>query len=363
VINFESEQQVLWMAGMDRYSEQFVDYELAWGPGTAKVLRRILIEQRKLSDPARVLAFGQPGLEASYEGAITADEVIPEELRIRLRKSGRQNVVLFITGFHLANYTPRDLLMAGDIVRQDDPDFHAKISEAVRGVENAVRFRQAWIEMVLRAARENPDSLIVVKGHPIEAEQLREQGAKRPYDAFQGIPNLVHFFDDVSVGDLLPHCGLFLHYGSTCASEAFLLGVPSVFVASQEIYGAVSSPSPYDYTDLGWPSSWHVDVTDGADLVHRHLTSGLPSGEGNEKMSKVMRDVFAVTREHMARERKYQPSRDIALFLLALDGRSPQQVPLRDPYLQEAISACGREMVDHCVDPILRDGYCQRLGL
>lgn len=363
VINFDSPQQILWMAGMDRYSRSLVDYEIAWGPATARILKRVLLEQEKLTESSRVLEFGHAGLESFFEGAPGEQSRIPAQVLSRLRSRQPRDVVLFITGFQLANYTDRDLVLAGDIVRQDDPEFESKFVEAVRGVERAFRFRAAWIEMVLRAAKENPGTLFVVKGHPIEAEQHLQSGVPSPYGVFDGVDNIVHFFDEVTIGDLLPHCGLFLHYGSTCASEAYLLGIPSVFVTSKEVYGSVTSPSPYDFSDLGWPSSWRVDVVDGPALVHRHLNEGLPEGEGNEKMSKVMREVFAITGEHVSGARKYRPSRDIALFLLALEGRTPQRVEVDDPHLRQAVSACGLEMLQHCGDPALRDTYRKRLGL
>jgi hypothetical protein len=348
VVNFDSRQQIEWMAGMDRYPDTLVDYEIAWGPRTAEVLRDILTGQGKISDPSRVVAMGHAGLEPQFEGDEAWEGKIPEPLLSRMVAAGRRNVVFIITGFQLAEYTPRDIMGAGDFLRPDDPEFPRKFEEACQGVQRAQRFRTAWAEMVLRTAEANPQALIVVKSHPIEAIFNDLHKRPNPYQVLERAPNVVHTFENIPVGAILRHCGLFLHYGSTCAIESFLQRVPSVFVSSREIYGDRPADA-YTFSDLGWPSAHRCDLEDVPALATRHFASPLAAAEEGTEMAKVLSDSFNIRSEHVLGNEPYQPSKEIARFLLDLDGICPQYIPDEDPYFRFAVAKWSARLAEHCL--------------
>jgi hypothetical protein len=348
VIDFRSEQHVRWFAGMDSYPSTFVDHELAWGSRSAEVLADVLVRQGKLSDPRRVHHFGHPGLEHHFEGDPGEDPALGAELLARLRSAGKDKVVFFITGFHLAEYGRQELIGAGDIVRKDDPDYDARLEEACRGAERARRFRARWAETVLRCAERRPDALFVVKAHPIERIFTEDLGHPDPYATLRGRPNIVHLYRNVPVAALLAHAGLFLHYGSTCAVETHLLGVPSVFVGSRDIYGNPDDTTAYDYGDLGWPSTWRADLEELPDLVDRHLDASLAVGDTAGDMGAVMETLFSIRKEHVDRTEPYRPSKAIAEFLESVAGEAPQAVADNDPHLRVALAEWAGPFIDFC---------------
>jgi len=348
VIDFRSEQHVRWFAGMDSYPSTFVDHELAWGSRSAEVLADVLVRQGKLSDPRRVHHFGHPGLEHHFEGDPGEDPALDGELLARLRSAGREKVVFFITGFHLAEYGRQELIGAGDIVRKDDPEYETRLEEACRGAERARHFRARWTETVLRCAERRPDALFVVKAHPIERIFTEDLGHPDPYAALRGRPNIVHLYRNIPVAALLAHSGLFLHYGSTCAVETHLLGVPSVFVGSREIYGNPDESTAYDYGDLGWPSTWRADLDEVPDLVERHLDTSLEAGSDAGDMGVVMETLFSIRQEHVDRTEPYRPSRAIAEFLEQVGREPPQVVPDDDLHLRGALAEWAGRFIDFC---------------
>ena len=339
-IDFTSDKQLKWLAGMDRYGPELVDYELFWGRKTAEMVATTLMEQGKLSSFERVSYFGYPNFESYLgEGAAEAGE-LPAELAQRLAATEPGKTLFFITGFHLADYTPEDLVNAGDILRRDDPAFETQYREALDGVERAKRFRQLWIERIIQAADENPAALFIVKCHPIETEIHFRQQYHNPYLRFAGHRNIVYVTENVPVGAILPHCSLFFQYGSTCLAESYLLQVPSVFVTSAQIYRQ-GTPSVYDYSDLGWPATLQADILEVPELVRRHLQEPVCFEINRSETERVLKDVFNVDRANLDGTTPYLPSRDIALFLLDLGKESPQRLDPKDPYLLEATRIFG----------------------
>ena len=341
-INFNSPQQVKWLAGMDRYGPEFVDFELFWGHATAQAVGEMLLAQGRLSSLSRVRYFGYPNLEPYFDGNITPAP-LPEDLARQVDNYDRSQVFFFITGFHLSDYTDHDLIAAGDILRPDDPNFDAEFAEARQGVLNARRFREQWITNLLTAARKHPDALFLIKCHPIEAEIHFSQNYPNPYLVFYDQPNIVYITDNIPISTILPYCGLFFHYGSTCVAESYLLKVPSAFVTSAEVYGADFLPSVYNYSNMGWPSTLTIDVTEIPALVDRHLAEPVLFNINNVAMEEVLSSVFNITRAHLAGTEEYAPSRDIAHFLVEQSRLSAQKLPEGDTFLEQAVRQLGEQ--------------------
>lgn len=374
-IDFGSDRQLEWLVGLDRYGPAFVDYELFWGPRTAALVGRELVAQGKLSSLDRAKCFGHPALEPLFEARDSqAAADLPPWLRARMQAAGPRGTLLFITGFHLADYTPEDLIMAGDIVRTDDPLLKEKLMEAVQGAERAKRFRQAWIDMVLEVAGAHPETLLVVKCHPIEKE-IFDSGRPDPYRAFEARPNIAYLTENVPVGSLLPHAGLFLHYGSTCVAESYVHRIPSVCVGSRAIYPPEETPTVYSYSSLGWPSTYEAETGEVAALVDRHLAAPAAWSLDQDRAAAVLHEVFNIGPGHLLGDQPYRPSHDIARFLLELCRQPPQALPESDPHLLAALEvhragffshlaqAASREIQDQRVLPVLAClGHLERLA-
>lgn len=301
VIDLDSPKSVEWAVGYDRHGTGLVDLELFWGWRVAQAVGLQLVEQRRLASPDRLRVVGYPRLEA-YFSPNGRSPSLPARVDARLQGASRSATLLFVTGFHLANYTREDLFRAGDL------DAARNLDALLASVEGSRRLRDAWIAAVRAAATRHPEALILLKKHPIE----------RPpdYDTLSDLPNVLVVWEDVEVQDLIPSVSLLFHYGSTVLVDAWLARVPSVFLSTSE--------SGTWYKDLGWPSTLRADVSEVPELVGRHLSAGIPLRE-DPAQARILEEVFGVVPG-----RPYAPSREIARLLL--DPGPP--APLwRDPWL------------------------------
>lgn len=307
-----SPQSVSNHIGYDRYGPMLVDYEIFWGPGPAKLIGEALAANGKLSSVQRVKYFGYPRLER-YFGVPPApgNAALPESMVAKLSAYGRERTMLFATGFHFANYTREMIFAAKDLDAENRCDWLLEMIEEVK------RFRASWIDGVRRAAAENPDLLLVLKKHPIERRE--------DYAALDGIPNILHVWQDVDIGDLLERSACFFHYGSTSLADAYLARVPAVYVFGQ------SERCREWFPDMGWPSARSVPSDLIPETVRELRSIRSDRAKHDPKVRAVLEFNFNI-REGEA----YRPSRRIAEFLLQ-DDRA-QRAPMLDFHRWRALS-------------------------
>lgn len=298
--------------GYDRYGATLIDGEIFWGPGPAKLIGDALVASGKLSSTDRVKCFGYPRLER-YFGVPPADgaEPLSPALDARLAAQGREHTILLATGFHFANYTREMIFAAKDL------DAENRCDELLGIIEEVKRFRASWIESVLRAARENPDLLFVLKKHPIERRE--------DYLALEEIKNALYVWQDVDIGDLIERAAVFFHYGSTSLADAYLARVPAVYVHSWE-------PRCHQwFPDMGWPSARSVTSEQIPEVVREFRAGRIVHDEGGPRIKEVLDYNFNI-RDGEA----YRPSRRIAQYLL--QDHQPQRTPVFDAHKWRALS-------------------------
>lgn len=306
VVDFNVQNNVAWAVGMDRYGKNLVDYEIFWGPKMARVIGGRRLALGRMSSAERNIVIGYPRLQSYFTNA-PSDLQLPSRVQTRLASVEKKNVLLFITGFQLANYTKEDLFNAGDL------DAENKCDELLVAVERAKKYRQEWIEQILIAANENKDMLVVVKKHPVE--KLKD------YPQFENVDNILHVYEDCELQAVMQYAGLFIHYGSTSLVDAYLLRLPSVYVYAE---GANW------YTDLGWPSSIKSPLHEIRNVI-KEYKNGLVKFEHTPQMQQIMFDMF-----NIEIGKPYNPSKTIAELLLADDP--PLHIPLTDRYLWRALA-------------------------
>lgn len=311
IIDQNSPDSIANHVGYDSYGPGLVDYELFWGPGPAGIIGDALLARRKLSSPGRIKYFGYPRLERYFgiespEGAASLDQSADH----KLSQFGRDKTILLATGFHFANYTREMIFAAKDL------DAENRCDELLGIIEEVKRFRTSWIDAIRLTAKENPDLLFVVKKHPIE---------KVPdYGMLDGIGNVLYVWQDIDIGDLIMRSALFFHYGSTSLVDAYLTGVPAVYVRSVEKRCANWFP------DLGWPSARSIEsALIGATVSD--FRAGRIVHETTSAMQSVLEFNF-----NIRGGQSYRPSREIAELLLSED--LPQRISIFDSYLRVAMS-------------------------
>lgn len=311
IIDPASPQSVANHVGYDAYGSTLVDYELFWGPGPAKLIGDELLKRGKVSSPGRIRAFGYPRLER-YFGIAPAEgyAALPEAVLQKLSRYGRARTLLFATGFHFANYNRETIYAAKDLNAEE------KEHELLGIIEEVKRFRASWIDSIRRAAVAHPELLFVLKKHPIE---------RRPdYETLEDVPNVLYVADDIDIADLMERSGLFFHYGSTSLVDAYLAGVPGIYVHSTE------ERCHNWFPDLGWPSARSVTPDEFASVVEDFRAGRIRQDRADPAIQAVLDWNFNIRDGE-----PYRPAAALAEFLLSPEPA--QKVSFYDPYLWRAL--------------------------
>lgn len=308
-IDISSDYNIQWATGFDHYGKHLVDSEIFWGSQVGNIIGINLLKQGKLSSMERVKITGYPRLESYFaKTSYPTQEELPIRIVDKLKDYRKNKVIFFATGFHLANYSRQNLYGAKDL------DAENRIDELLEGVEISKRFRQEWIDGIIRTAVQQPDMLIIVKKHPIEK--------KEDYHALNKLPNILYIYEDIEIQNIMPYVSLFFHYGSTSLVDSYLSKVPSIYVYSKS--------NKAWYSDLGWPSSRKIDIFQISSIVQEYVTTGIPFVLTPE-IRAILKTVF-----NIEEGTPYIPSKKIAE--LVLDKEPAQKIPLTDIHLWKSLA-------------------------
>ena len=309
VVNPDSESNIADHIGYDRYGPHLVDWEVFWGPGMTEIVGGALLRQKKLSSPERLLYFGYPRLERYFRQPEMSADPVSGEVQRRIASSGARHRVLFVTGFHLGNYSREDLYAAQDL------DAENREQELLQMVRETQAFRGAFIEGVLASASRHPEILFVLKKHPTERRE--------DYARLEGVSNVLYVWQDVDVADLMQHASLFVHYGSTTLADAYLARVASIYVHAE------TALARKVYNNMGWPSTRTVSVSGLPGAIDDFAAGGL-----RFEITREITDMLAF-HFNIRLGQPYRPARELAELLL--DPGAPQRVRLTDRHFVSAL--------------------------
>lgn len=303
------EKNIEWTVGYDRYGKHLVDYELFWGPEMASVIGERLLSLGKISSASRVIPVGYPRLEKYFQAERREQSALPDRIALKLSQYPRDRVLLFLTGFHLANYSAQNLIDAKDL------DAENRMDELLEAVERSKRYRAGWIEAVRRCCEQYTDALIILKKHPNERRE--------DYAAFetQGMDNVIYAYEDFDLDQLVERVGLMVHYGSTSVVDAYLCRIPTVYVAPDQ-------PILW-FTDLGFLNSRHITLREIPATIGDYLHGGVTFSD-DKRIESILSGAF-----NIRPDTPYQPSYDIAKLLVRSEQAQP--IPLSDLYRWKAM--------------------------
>ncbi|MBS0171434.1 MAG: hypothetical protein JSR62_13865 [Nitrospira sp.] len=303
------EKNIEWTVGYDRYGKYLVDYELFWGPEMASVIGERLLSLGKISSASRVIPVGYPRLEKYFQAEQRGQSSLPDRIALKLSQYPRDRVLLFLTGFHLANYSAQNLLDAKDL------DAENRMDELLEAVERSKRYRAEWTKAVRHCCEQYGEALVILKKHPNER---REDYAALE---IQGADNFVYAYEDFDLDQLVERAGVMVHYGSTSVVDAYLCGIPTVYVAPDQ-------PILW-FTDLGFINSRHITLREIPATVGAYL-NGEVKFSHDSRLEAILSGAFNIWPE-----RPYQPSLEIAKILVRPEPA--QRIPLSDRYLWKAM--------------------------
>jgi len=331
------------MVGLENYGANLVDYHICWGPRTKNLIANELLIQKKISSENRVLCFGHPAFEVYFEPDENFANIVPENIFERINNYSRSATILFVTGFQFADYSPEDLIRAGDLVRMEDNNFKQKLQETYDRVMKFKVFRNEWIEQIVNCAQANKDILFIVKMHPGEINRYKHNKSEFPYKEFAKFKNILLIDFAVPIRSIFPFCSLLFHYGSTTMLEAYLFKIPTVFVKSQ--YVNTSEPLPTYKNDnntkitelavTGVNSTFTIYPPDIPSVVSNHKKANI-SYKRKKVVEKILKDQLNIDLNE-----KYKPSHSIATFLLSIDKSNLQTIEDKDTFLNQAVNAIG----------------------
>jgi surface carbohydrate biosynthesis protein len=326
ILPLSSVEMVNGLVGIEKYGANLVDYEIFWGPKTAELVGNMLLEQKKLSSTNRIRHFGLPYFEDYFTPDHLQKKMLPDNIEKRLNQYSKDKKVLFITGFHLAEYSPQDLIRAGDRVELDNQSTRKALDAQLSLVQKVKQFRKMWIDAIIEIAIKNPDLLIIIKTHPLE-NVVYSQKNVNPYGLFDDYENILLITENVLFQAVISHCSVLFHYGSTTMIEAYLSHVPSFYVDSVELKNLHA---------FGIASALSADITNVASIVWQHAKTPIQFKRNQEVEKYIESQLNIVIGE------PYNPSKRIAKLLLSLLQEAPQSIESGDGFLLHAVQRIGR---------------------
>jgi surface carbohydrate biosynthesis protein len=335
VLSLLSERELAWAAGFEDYGSTLVDLELFWGEGMAMAIGNLLLKQKKISSLSRVKIVGYPRLEKYF--LKNADSFpLPQYIIEKYEAYPVKNRLLFITGFHLSNYTVKNLFDAKDLDAENNLDF------LLDGVSIAKRYKIEWIDKIICLAKAFPDLLFIVKKHPVELID--------DYCRLGNIFNILYIHEDIDVADIMKNIGLFFHYGSTSLVDSYLSNIPSIYI--------YSNLNKSWYADLGMPSTARYELNDLDSAIKNYL-NGIINFTLTDDIKNSLFSLF-----NIKLGTPYVPSQSIANFII--DSSVPKKIKIYDYYLIKAITNLTFQIIlskVYRMYSILKGFFCKKLSL
>ena len=225
IMNYSSKRNLQWHTGNENYGKSLIDLEVFWGKKQEKVLGQILLEKKKISSYKRIISVGSPMFE---------------DLEKQKKHHKQRKVLLFATGFHIANYSKKDLINAKDIPSKD-------IRYSVNVSKKSRHLRDKLINTLINVSNKS-NYEIYLKIHPIEDIKDYTFNNKK-----------IKVFKEKSINELMPICDYFFHYGSTTQLNSYIFKKPSFYFYSETLTEF--------YSDLDWFNFAKIEINNLQDFI------------------------------------------------------------------------------------------------
>ncbi|QTA87910.1 Radical SAM domain-containing protein [Desulfonema magnum] len=319
------------LVGLEKYGNNFIDYEVFWGRNPAQLVGNALLERNKVSSIDRIKYFGCPFFE-DYTGPVrNVEKVLSSHIRSKLGQYQKEKILLFVTGFSYADYSPQEIIGCGDQVDRNAENAQEEFEDMLLVVERTKKLRQMWIDSIIKNALNYPELLFIIKTHPQENAHYKSKNLN-PYSAFQDYKNILLIIENIPFSSIIHECGILFHYASTTMLEAYLSKIPSVCIYSKELRKIHCKRLDFP-NELEIYSTTSVDIGDIPSLISSHVAEPIQF-KRNESVEKYLEDQI-----NLKIGENYNPSERIAHFLLSLIDKKEkaQEISPDDKYLINSI--------------------------
>lgn len=217
------------VVGFNSYSKNLVDEYFVWGNNMKEGISPILFEQNKIHDISQIKIFGYLPYEKDSVKKCIKEEVENNADWARMmgefeKKATRfRKIVMYIMGFHNADITIEQRKIEGyfENCSEDEIDLAERKSNA------NVYYKKCYFEGLKKCIEQFPDTLFVLKLHPVEIEDYFEKGINI-YSEFEKYENVFLIYKPIPISIFFERIDLLVHYGSTTGLEGYIYEIPTI---------------------------------------------------------------------------------------------------------------------------------------
>lgn len=237
---YMSPQRILDTAiGYYNYPPNLIDKYIFFGED----YKEIYLKENKLlgrvSDSSTASVAGYPMYE--FDKLLSMDKYHDIYDSFIKYKEKYSRTILVLSGFAEADKTKKDIIICNDSYNASS-DSDEGINDVLNLVNETKEYRQQYYDMLTDVAQRMPDTLFILKLHPVEIGHY-VSGTGFDFSYFNKYTNIHIIFENIPLCVYLSRSDALIHYGSTACVEAYILHKPSIFIP-----GLIDDIFPSDYS-------------------------------------------------------------------------------------------------------------------
>ncbi|WPC41029.1 hypothetical protein [Clostridium sp. JS66] len=340
MLDFNSPNHIKLHVGEENeYDENLVDYEVFWGPKVGEKLGSELVKQKKLLSKSKIVVTGYPMYERYFLENKEEVSGLSSEIKSKIHKYNKKNILLFVTGFQGIDETEECKKNICKTISNSEDEYKKVYNDLLMTMKEAEVWREKFKQSVINIAKNNKDTLIIVKLHPIEINIISSLN-KEPFKELGDYKNIVYIKEPLPMNELLSYCGVFFHFGSTSLMEAYLSKVPSIYVTYKDLHYSKKFNLLF-FKKFPIPSTEEIDVTELEAFYYDYMKNGIDFKRYNE-MDLAAYEYFNIKNN----DNNYNPSKETASLLVNCGKiKENDTIDESNKYLKSSIINCGLDFL------------------
>ncbi len=298
--DLDDSREVLQTIGLETCPINLIDYFIMWGEKTKIREGEQLLRLHKISSIDKIRVFGYIPYEK--EKVLVYAKTNQYYYNYVQWKKKYSRVISCVTGF--PESTMKNVFMEDMIVEDKDSEqYKREVHYYEKYLAFCREYRDKYVNNIIRLAVSHLDIGIVVKLHPTEIKQLKNEGVEY-YNKLKEIDNIFLVDREFPMGVFLEEVEALVHYSSTVSLEAYIYKVPSLLVSADVIDNKRASIGNTKFAP--YTETVHIDDYEKFEAL---LLNGIGFRD-DQRIEGMLLDAF-----NWRRTSKYCPSEGMAEFL------------------------------------------------